>query len=66
MKRLTVNGEVRETEAATLSSLLAELGLQVPLILVEHNGIALVRSEWDTVSLDEGDRLELLSVAAGG
>ena len=66
MRCLAVNGEILETEAATLPSLLAELGLQSPLILIEYNGIALTRSEWGSVILHDGDRLELLSVAAGG
>lgn len=66
MKQLTINGELRKTEAITLDSLFAELELPAPLLLVEYNGTALVRSEWDAVVLAEGDRLELMAVAAGG
>ena len=66
MKQITVNGEERETDAGSLESLFVELELQAPLILVEYNGIALARSQWDSIALTEGDRLELLSVAAGG
>jgi thiamine biosynthesis protein ThiS len=46
--------------------LLAELSLPVALMLVEHNGKALLRSEWPAVRLSEGDRLELMQVSAGG
>jgi sulfur carrier protein ThiS len=35
-------------------------------MLVEHNGKALLRSEWPAVVLSEGDRLELMQVSAGG
>jgi thiamine biosynthesis protein ThiS len=66
MRRFVVNGKSLEAEAETLSSLLTELGVQAPLILIEYNGIALTRSEWGSVILHDGDRLELLSVAAGG
>jgi thiamine biosynthesis protein ThiS len=66
MKRLIINGEVRETASETLPSLFSELGLPAPLLLVEHNGTALTRSEWDDIVLAENDRLELMSVAAGG
>lgn len=66
MIRLTINGETRETEASDLETLFAELGLPAPLLLVEHNGRALHRSEWSTLVLIDGDRLELMRVAAGG
>ena len=66
MKQLTINGEKKETEAESLETLFAELGLPAPLLLVEYNGKALHRSEWDDVTLNDGDRLELMAVAAGG
>ena len=49
-----------------VEDLLAELSLPAPLMLVEYNGKALHRSEWTSVTLSEGDRLELMKVAAGG
>jgi thiamine biosynthesis protein ThiS len=36
------------------------------MVLVEHNGLALHRSEWPAALLAEGDRIEILQVAAGG
>jgi len=66
MKSLTINGEVRETLAEELPSLVAELGLTPSLLLVEYNGKALLRSEWDRVKLHDGDNLALMLVAAGG
>jgi sulfur carrier protein len=66
MKGLIINGESREVRATGLDELFAELALPAPLMLVEHNGRALYRSDWSSVTLVEGDRLELMKVAAGG
>ena len=66
MIHLLIYSEPRETKAISLEILFDELGLPAPLLLVEYNGRALHRSEWEEVKLSEGDRLELMSVAAGG
>ena len=66
MPLLFINGESRNTETISLESLFRDLGLPAPLMLVEYNGTALTRTEWADILLKEGDRLELLSVAAGG
>jgi len=66
MKSLIINGESKEVASVTIGELMGELSLHPPLMLVEHNGTALHRSEWSSVSLAEGDRLELMQVAAGG
>ena len=66
MPLLIINGESKEVFSTSLEDLLAELSLPLPLMLVELNGKALHHSEWTFVILAEGDRLELLKVAAGG
>ena len=66
MPLLTINGESKEVVATSIEGLLAELSLPAALMLVEHNGKALLRSEWTSVPLSEGDRLELMQVSAGG
>ena len=66
MPLLIINGDSRDLESHSIQGVLGELQLPAPLILVEHNGTALHRSEWDTVVLGEGDRLVLMKVAAGG
>jgi sulfur carrier protein len=64
---LTVNGEAREAaEGTSLPALLAELGLQVGSVVVEHNGTALLRSEVLATGLADGDVLELVKAVAGG
>ena len=64
--RLKINGDLHSTSATHITELLNELGLPSPLMLVEYNGIALIRSEWPEIVLSEGDTLELMAVAAGG
>jgi sulfur carrier protein len=66
MTTLVINGESKDVASVRVEDLLAELSLPAPLMLVEHNGKALHRSEWASVTLSEGDRLELMKVAAGG
>ena len=63
---LFVNGEKCEHSAQTVAELIDALGLPSPTLLVEHNGTALRRTEWPSVKVREGDRLEILRIAAGG
>jgi len=64
--RLIVNGDPREVGARNIPDLLAELELPAPAMLVEHNGLALQRHEWPEHPLNEGDRVELIRIVAGG
>lgn len=65
--QLTVNGEERQFEnALTICSLLAELGLEPAKIAVERNLEIVPRSQYDTVRLADGDRLEIVQFIGGG
>ena len=65
--KLIINGDVREISGAwDVAQLVAELGLPAPATLVEHNGEALRRTEWEGRVLSEGDRLEIIRIVAGG
>ena len=64
--KLVLNGKDREVSATQVESLVAELGLPLAAALVEHNGTALLRSEWAKTTLQEGDRLEIIRMVAGG
>jgi len=66
MMMVTVNGEPRTLRAGTIEGLVAELQLPAPLLLVEHNGTALRKSDWDSAVLRDGDRVEILRISAGG
>jgi sulfur carrier protein len=64
--QIFVNGEARTVHAPTIASLIDELGIPGATLLIEHNGNALRRDEWPAQTLAEGDRVELLRIAAGG
>ncbi len=64
---IVLNGERRTLPEGTgLIAFVEGLGLPVPGVLVEYNDTALLRDEWRTVQLADGDRLEILRVVAGG
>ena len=64
--KLVLNGQEREVQATQVEQLVAELGLPLAAALVEHNGTALLRSEWSKTNLQNGDRLEIIRMVAGG
>ncbi len=64
--RIRLNGSERETGAETIAGLLDELQLPRQTVLVERNGEALRREQWEGEMLREGDSVEVLRVAAGG
>ena len=66
MKTLTINGSERCVNADTVTALVEELQLSGPLVLVELNGLALLKSEWAEIGLRDGDKIEMLRVSAGG
>jgi len=63
---VTINGEPRRVRATSVAGVVEELGLPVATLLIEHNGDALQRAEWAKRDVREGDRFEILRVAAGG
>jgi sulfur carrier protein len=64
---LVVNGASRAAaDGTTLPALLEELGLTVGSVVVERNGVALLRSEVVATTLQDGDVLELVKAVAGG
>ena len=66
MMTLTINGEPREVaDDLTISSLLESLGLGGKPVVVELNQEALSPSEFSK-RLSDGDKLELITIAAGG
>ncbi|MEJ6728915.1 MAG: sulfur carrier protein ThiS [Akkermansiaceae bacterium] len=63
---LTINGEPRElADDLSISALLESLGLGGKPVVVELNQEALSPSEFNKKSSD-GDKLELITIAAGG
>jgi thiamine biosynthesis protein ThiS len=64
---VTVNGrELELPPAATVATLVAELGLEGPYALVERNGQPVEREQYGEVALEEGDLLVVARPVAGG
>ncbi len=67
MQSIVVNGDARPLPApATVSALLAELGLTGRRIAVERNGEIVPRSRHEYEALEAGDRLEIVVAVGGG
>ncbi|MCH9725421.1 MAG: sulfur carrier protein ThiS [Planctomycetes bacterium] len=64
---IQVNGETQEVpEEFTVSELLSQLGLQPKYLAVERNLILIPREEHASCTLQEGDRLEIVTLVGGG
>jgi len=53
-------------QAMELLPLVRELNLIPATLLIEHNGLALHREEWNSHALRDGDKVEFIRVVAGG
>lgn len=64
---LQVNGEPQSCANQTpLPDLLEQLGLNPRLVAVEYNGEILHRQFWSDTRIEEGDRLEIVTIVGGG
>ncbi len=63
---IVVNGKPRSVaDGATISDLVAELGLTNRNVVVERNGEPLERTRFDR-AIGDGDRLEIVRAVPGG
>ena len=61
------NGKARQVSAEkTVAEMVRDLKLTPAAVLVERNGRALLRQEWEKERVEHGDRLEFVKVVAGG
>ncbi len=64
---LQVNGETQSCAPGTnLPQFLERLGLNPRLVAVEYNGEILHRQFWDETPMQQGDRLEIVTIVGGG
>jgi sulfur carrier protein len=64
---VTANGKYYELEdGCTISAFIRLRGLDPRFVVVERNGEAVARAEYDGLRLTDGDRLELVRAVAGG
>ncbi len=64
---LQINGDRRQcSPQICLPELLTQLGMNPRLVAVEYNGEILHRQFWDETEVQEGDRLEVVTIVGGG
>ncbi len=64
---LTINGEIRNCSPnLSVPQLLDLLGMNPRLVAVEYNGEILHRQLWDGTVVQDGDRLEVVTIVGGG
>jgi thiamine biosynthesis protein ThiS len=65
--KIQINGDSCELiEGGTIEESFIRLGIPLEAVLVEHNGLALHRSEWRERLVREGDVIEVIRIVAGG
>lgn len=64
---ITLNGATYElAEPCSVSRLLELLNMNGAPVVVEHNGSALLPQDFSQVTVSPGDRVEVVSIVAGG
>jgi sulfur carrier protein len=65
---LIINGEPREFPGPSfgLSALVEKLGMKADRVAIELNREIVRREQWASVSLKDGDRLEIVHFVGGG
>ena len=68
--KFLINGEIKiidfQESAPNLELLIAALGLNPKIIVVEFNGVILNQKRWKNQQVRNGDRLEIVTVVGGG
>ena len=67
MATLLVNGKRREVETpVALLGYLASHKIEPRLIAIEYNGEIVKRDRWEAITLQDGDKLEIVHMVSGG
>ncbi|MFO0839527.1 MAG: sulfur carrier protein ThiS [Phycisphaerae bacterium] len=67
MIRITLNGKEHEVAAATtVAELLTEVRVDAPRVAVELNEQVVRRRDFDQTPLQDGDRVEIVTLVGGG
>src|SRR5687767_1299154 len=64
--KLLINGENRNIQAGNLRKLLEALEINPAAVVVEHNQSVVSRNSLESVSLQEGDQVEIVQFVGGG
>ena len=65
---ITINGKKYSDyqEGITVMELIEKLNLHKKQIIVELNQLALIKKDYQSLSLKDGDFIEIVQIAAGG
>lgn len=64
---LQINGKEVQLEGPTpLLAYLEKLGVSPRAVAVEHNGVIIERNAYATITLGEGDAVEIVRMVGGG
>ena len=65
---ITINGKKYSNyqEGITVMELIEKLNLHKKQIIVELNQLALIKRDYQSLSLKDGDSIEIVQIAAGG
>jgi sulfur carrier protein len=65
---ITINGNAKQfdSENMTVSALVLTLNLTAKRLAIEKNGEIVPRSQFDAVSINDGDKLEIVGAVGGG
>tara|TARA_B100000073_G_C23712429_1_gene564689 strand:+ start:169 stop:378 length:210 start_codon:yes stop_codon:yes gene_type:complete len=68
--KIEVNGELKrldtQNQNISLSETLIQLGYQINTVIVELNSVIVKSDEWSNKNVEEGDKLEIVSIVGGG
>jgi thiamine biosynthesis protein ThiS len=65
--KITLNGDAYEVSGPlTVGELLAKLDVDGRRVAVEHNLVVLKRASFDTVTVNDGDQVEIVNFVGGG
>lgn len=66
--QIFINGNLKQldSENMTISALVVTLNLTGKRVAVEQNGEIVPRSQFDSVTLHDGDKLEIVGAVGGG
>ena len=65
---IIINGNLKQLdrENVTISALVVTLNLTAKRLAIEKNGEIVPRSQFETVNLRDGDKLEIVGAVGGG
>jgi sulfur carrier protein len=64
--RVTVNGEQRDVQSATVDALLRELDYEGNHFAIAINFDVLPKSRWASAAINSGDEIEIITPRQGG